>query len=197
LNSAVIAAALWQGSSVIELPTLRAGRITLRPFEAADVVVLEEASADSLIPKITTVPSVYSDAAALAYIERQHDRHRTGEGFSFAICSDDYPHAVGQIGVWIADLAKGRATVGYWLGTSARGTGLCGRALELVSSWAFKALPIHRLTAYVEPWNIASIRTAEAAGFHSEGLLRAWELVDGEPKDMLSMLRLHPDHDKV
>ena len=62
----MIAAALWQSSSVIELPSLRAGRITLRPFEAADVVVLEEASADSLIPKITTVPSVYSDAAALA-----------------------------------------------------------------------------------------------------------------------------------
>ena len=182
---------------VIEFPTLRSDGITLRPFVAEDVVVLKEASADALIPKITTVPSVYSDAAALAFIERQHDRHRTGEGYSFAICSDDYPHAVGQIGVWVADLAKGRATVGYWLGASARGTGLCGRALELVSSWAFQALPINRLTAYVEPWNIASIRTAEAAGFHSEGLLRSWELVDGKPKDMLSMVRLHPDRDMV
>jgi [ribosomal protein S5]-alanine N-acetyltransferase len=100
----------------MELPTLRGDRVRLRPFQGADVVVLKEASLDSLIPKITTVPSFYSDAAALAYIERQHDRHRTGEGFSFAICSDDYSHAVGQIGVWIADLAKGRATAGYWLG---------------------------------------------------------------------------------
>lgn len=87
----------------------------------------------------------------------------------------------------MADLAKGRATVGYWIAESARGNGLAGHALHLVSSWAFDILPLHRMTAYVEPWNVGSIRTAESAGFSSEALLRSWELVDGEPKDMLSM----------
>ena len=147
------------------------------------------ASKDALIPKITTVPTVDSEQDALAYIDRQHSRVKSGEGFSFAICTPDGTRAVGQIGVWIADLSKGRATVGYWVGLSARGHGLAGRALELASTWAFEVLPIHRLTAYVEPWNLGSIRTAESAGFTSEGLLRRWELVDGEPKDMVSMSR--------
>jgi [ribosomal protein S5]-alanine N-acetyltransferase len=173
-----------------ELPTLRAESVLLRPFSPSDTPIVREASKDTLIPKITTVPVVDSEMEALAYIGRQHDRFKSGLGFSFAICTGDGTQAVGQIGVWVADLAKGRATVGYWIGRSARGHGHAGRALDLVSGWAFEVLPIHRLNAYVEPWNVASIRTAESAGFRSEGLLRSWELVDGEPKDMLSMSRL-------
>jgi [ribosomal protein S5]-alanine N-acetyltransferase len=173
-----------------EMPVLRGDGVVLRAFASADVTLLEEVAADPLIPKISTVPAVYSETSALEYIERQHHRFRSGQGYSFVICSDEHACAVGYLGVWIADLAKGRATVGYWVAKSARGSGLCGWALQLVSSWAFEALPVHRLTAYVEPWNVASIRTAESAGFASEALLRSWELVGDEPKDMLSMSRL-------
>jgi [ribosomal protein S5]-alanine N-acetyltransferase len=161
----------------------------LRAFSPSDIPILEEAGADPLIPKITTVPATYSETSALAYIDRQHDRFRSGTGYSFAICVGESP-AIGQICVWLAELAKGRATVGYWVGTSARGSGIASRALSLVSAWAFDALPIERITAYVEPWNIASIRTAESAGYKSEALLRKWELVGGEMKDMLSMSKL-------
>jgi [ribosomal protein S5]-alanine N-acetyltransferase len=182
--------AVWQRCFMTnELPVLRGKAVLLRPFEASDAAILEEVATDPLIPKITTVPAVYSEDAALAYIERQHDRLRSGEGYSFAISLGEGAQAVGQIGVWVPDLAKGRATVGYWVAASARGNGLAGKALDLVSSWAFENLPIHRLTGYVEPWNLGSIRTAESAGFQSEGLLRSWELVDGEPKDMVSLAR--------
>jgi [ribosomal protein S5]-alanine N-acetyltransferase len=172
-----------------ELPTLRGDSVLVRAFTHVDIGVLQEVAEDPIISKITTVPAIYDEATAIAYIERQHDRLRSGEGYSFAICRSDHEHAVGQIGIWLTDLAKGRATVGYWIAGSARGAGLAGRALSLVSGWAFEMLPVHRLTAYVEPWNVGSIRTAESAGYAVEGLLRHWELVDGEPKDMLSMYR--------
>jgi [ribosomal protein S5]-alanine N-acetyltransferase len=112
-----------------ELPVLRGNAVLLRQFVPTDAAILEEVALDPLIPKITTVPAVYSEASALAYIERQHHRLISGEGYSFAICRGPGHHAVGQIGVWLADLAKGRATVGYWVAASARGDGLAGRAL--------------------------------------------------------------------
>jgi RimJ/RimL family protein N-acetyltransferase len=46
---------------------------------------------------------------------------------------------------------------------------------------------------YVEPWNTASIRTAEKAGFRREGLLRGWQEVGGERKDMYMFARLSGD----
>jgi hypothetical protein len=54
-------------------------------------------------------------------------------------------------------------------------------------------LRVPRLELYVEPWNAASIRTAERAGSRREGLLRGWQEVGGERKDMLMHARLPTD----
>jgi RimJ/RimL family protein N-acetyltransferase len=74
--------------------------------------------------------------------------------------------------------------LGYWLGSSARGRGVAAAALAAVSEWALENLEIVRLELFVEPWNIASLRTAERAGFVREGLLRKWELIGGEWRDL-------------
>ncbi len=52
---------------------------------------------------------------------------------------------------------------------------------------------IPRLELYVEPWNLASIRTAEMSGFKREGLLRSWQEVGDERKDMYMYARLAAD----
>ena len=57
--------------------------------------------------------------------------------------------------------------------------------LKTLTFWALGVLGIPRLELYVEPRNEASIRTAERAGFRQEGLLRSWQEVGGERKDML------------
>ena len=59
--------------------------------------------------------------------------------------------------------------------------------------WAHHELEVPRLELYVEPWNTASIRTAEGAGFRREGLLRGWQEVGGERKDMFMYARLSAD----
>lgn len=49
-----------------------------------------------------------------------------------------------------------------------------------------------RLQLFVEPWNVASIRTAERAGFEREGLLRSWREVAGKRRDFLCFSRIRP-----
>lgn len=172
-----------------ELELLRDG-LRLRSFSLADLHLVEEASSDSFIPTITTVPDVYSPAEGAAFIERQLSRRLGGEGWSLAIHDDVVDRSIGQIGLWVGSLAKGRAEIGYWVVPSARGTGVAGRAVEALSDWAFANLDVSRLSLFIEPWNVASIRTAEAAGYEREGLLKNWERVDGVPKDMHSFVRL-------
>ena len=58
--------------------------------------------------------------------------------------------------------------------------------------WAFTTHHIPSLELYIEPWNIPSIRAAEAAGFQREGLLR-WETVGGERRDKLMFSVLEED----
>ena len=160
--------------------TLTDAPLVLRPFEDQDVPTILTASTDPLIPLITTVPGPCDEAAALAFIERQHGRLQSDTGWSLAITEGGA--ALGQIGLWL--LPHERASIGYWLVGTARGRGLAGRAVRLITRFAFEQAGRERLELYIDPWNEASWRTAERLGFRREGLLRQYQSVGHERKDM-------------
>jgi len=168
-------------SAALMVPTLAAGPFRLRPFALGDIDVVREAASDPHIPLITTVPAAFTEEAGRRFIERQWERAEQGTGYSFAIADADTDHAAGQAGLWLTDVSAGRASVGYWVISSSRGRR------------AHQDLRIPRLELHVEPWNTASIRTAEKAGFQREGLLRGWQEVGGERKDMYMYARLAGD----
>ena len=124
--------------------------------------------------------------------QRQWSRAATGAGYSFAI-AEHGGRAVGQLGLWLRNADEGRASLGYWVAGSARGRGAAAQALNAVACWAMGLPGIDRLELYVEPWNVASIRTAERARFRREGMLRSWRCVGGQPKDMYMYSRVRPD----
>ena len=175
--------------SPLELPTLVGARLHLRSWRPTDVPTIQEASHDPLIPIITTVPTTDGESEALAFIERQHDRLRTRAGYPFAIADAD-DHAVGHIGLFFSSGAGARASVGYWIAPSERRKGYAAEALKTMTEWARNHDDLDRLELYVEPWNEGSWRVAEQAGYQREGLLRAWERVDGRPRDMFIYAQL-------
>ena len=190
------------------LPVLPAGPFRLRAFEPRDVAMVVEASVDPVIPLISSVPPEASATDAAAFVARQRHRLRDGYGYSFVIAeitgpptaagppgppghpdAPDHPDAdadrgVGSIGLWLRDIDLGRASVGYWVVPSARGRRAAGFAVASLAAWVFDQLAIPRLELHVEPWNVASIRTAERAGFVREGLLRSWQGVGDERRDV-------------
>ena len=168
----------------VTIPRLEDPPLLLRSFLDEDIPVIQEAATDPLIPLTTTVPTTTDAAAALAFIERQRSRAASGQGYSFAVADSTTGEAVGQIGLWLRDLSEGRATVGYWIAASRRRQGWAGRALAVVSSWGLQLPGVHRLQLYVEPWNAGSCRAAEGAGYQREGLLRSWQQVGDQRRDM-------------
>ena len=180
-------------SAALIVPTLAAGPFRLRPFALGDIDVVREAASDPRIPLITTVPAAFTEEAGRRFIERQWERAEQGTGYSFAIADADTDRPVGQAGLWLTDVSAGRASVGYWVVSSARGRRAAACGVRALTRWAHQDLRIPRLELHVEPWNTASIRTAEKAGFQREGLLRGWQEVGGERKDMYMYARLAGD----
>nr|WP_291415334.1 GNAT family N-acetyltransferase [Actinophytocola sp.] len=125
---------------MLEVPTLRADGLLLRPWSTADVPTVRAASVDPYIPQVTTVPESGDVTECRAFVERQWERARSGLGHSFAICVDDA--AVGQIGLWPRE---GRASIGYWLVPAARG--LASRRVR----WRW--LPAGRSSAAWTSWS--------------------------------------------
>ncbi|MGW0928844.1 GNAT family N-acetyltransferase [Streptomyces sp. NPDC002644] len=91
---------------------------------------------------------------------------------------------LGAIGLWHVADDPHRASLGHWIAASGRGRGAAGAARRTLTRWASATLRPARLELYVEPWNTASLRTAEHAGFTREGLLRSWQRVGDQRRDM-------------
>lgn len=68
-------------------------------------------------------------------------------------------------------LDNGSAGLAYWMVPAARGRGLCTKAAQLLSRWAFDA-GFHRIGLEYSPANQASCRVAVKAGFLAEGTRR-------------------------
>jgi ribosomal-protein-alanine N-acetyltransferase len=177
-------------SSGTAVPRIPGFGVVLRSFEDSDIDAVLDASTDPSITDVTTVPTVADEGLAEEWLARQHERASVGVGYSFAI--EVAGECVGQIGLWLRDGDQGRATIGYWIRPMRRRTGCALRALLTLSVWSWNLPDLHRLQLHIDPMNVASIRTAERAGYQREGLLRSWQKIGDERRDMLVYSLLRP-----
>ena len=164
---------------------LRDGDLVLRPWNEHDVAAMVAGCNDTDVAYwIPTIPHPYTEADALAYIRGEvRDDHD-----AMAIEVDG--SVVGGIGLGV-NAHDYRGRIGYWVAASARGRGVCTRALRLLSRHALDELGLQRVDLITDPDNLASQRVAEKVGFQREGVMRAHlRHPDGRVRDsvMFSLL---------
>jgi len=139
-----------------------------------------------------TLPLNADAEEALAWVRRQQGRHREGGGFSFTIEERGSGLPVGHCGLWLQHLADGHASAGYAVVPQFRGKGFAADALAALTSFAWTLPGLQRIDLFIEPWNAASIRTAERAGYAPAGMRRDYPLAGGERRDMRVYAALRP-----
>lgn len=160
------------------------GAVALREVRPNDVAMARELSTDPYVPRTGTLPPEATEDEALAWVQRQQGRHAEGAGFSFTITRLPDGRAVGHCGLWLRELGAGIGSIGYSIVPSARGRGVATDALRALTTFAWTLPGLQRVVLYIEPWNVASVRTAERAGYLRERLLRDHE-VAGVRRDVL------------
>ncbi len=133
-------------------------------MDARGASALREACGDADICPFTTVPVVYSEDAAVQWIERQRARAAAGTGIVLAIIPTGKQEPVGMIGLFGIDRPEPIARFGYWLIARARGRGLAIDAARALGRWAFACLGVEALLIDCEPTNQASARVAANLG---------------------------------
>jgi RimJ/RimL family protein N-acetyltransferase len=157
-------------------PPLTDGAIALRPWSMQDV--------PEFIPPL---PIPYTEDDAIAFIGAAQQRLDQG---SITLVIGEGADAALRGSIGLRTIAPGIAQTGYWVAPEARGRGLAGTALALLSRWALATLPLIRLQLFTDIDNPASMRVAERTGFAPEGTLRNWYDLRGERRDavMFSLL---------
>lgn len=161
-------------------------RLVLRPWQASDCDALVQALAHGSVQRFTTtVPSPYTLEDATAFVTRFVPSAWDEGGAQFAIdCGDGM--AVGAIGVRPQQRDGTLVGIlGYWVATSHRRRGLASEALRLVSRWAARNLGLSDQELIHDLANLASCRTALAAGFRPAAVLHdRVRHRDGSPREV-------------
>lgn len=79
----------------------------------------------------------------------------------------------GVIGVILQkDVYRKSGEIGYWIGEPYWGKGIATKAVELITTYGFDKLQLHRIYAGVFDYNTASIKVLEKNGFQPEGIFK-------------------------
>jgi len=153
---------------VLTVPDLHDDLVALRPPAPSDVDAITAAVQDPEIPRFTMVPSPYTAADAVAFVDKAASSWRSGTDASFLVVDRTSGTLLGAIGLHQFDAAARQAHVGYWVDAAARQRGVATRALTLVAGWALGTLGLGRLRALVFTDNPWSQRVLEKVGFRRE-----------------------------
>jgi RimJ/RimL family protein N-acetyltransferase/uncharacterized damage-inducible protein DinB len=167
------------------------GTVLLRAWGPGDLPVIAEASSDSYIPLITTIPVPYTPQQGGAWLRRQWDQAADGRGCPMAIVSRSSSETVGMATITGIDWTHRRAAIGYWILDRHRGRGFAKAAVSLLPGLA-RDLGLVRLEALIEPGNHASQAVCRALGFAAEGTSRSYYRIGGQNRDMMIFARLVP-----
>lgn len=166
-------------------PTLREGRITLRPVRMRDAKKLEEElmrNRSWLRQWEATNPGGFSSFDVRGAIRGLLAHERSGGGVAFVIEYDG--ELVGQLnisGMVFGSLSS--AQIGYWVAERVAGLGVTPTAVALATDFCFRELGLHRMEICIRPENKASLRVVEKLGFRYEGLRRRYIHINGDWRD--------------
>lgn len=145
----------------------RTDRLTIRPFTESDVDALVAIRNDPEVERYQDWPLPYSRAAGVALVEASRDVTGLGPGRSAQLAVDDGSGLVGDIYVHVGD--DRNAEIGYTFAHQFWGRGYATEAVSAVLDHLVDHVAVRRITATLDPANVASMRLLERLGFRFEG----------------------------
>lgn len=159
-------------------------RFELRPFRRRDLDALLEAVTESkpdLEPWLPWAADRYRRSDAIRFIRESAAAWAEARAFDMTVRARDDPgRHLGNISVWHTSRREQSGEIGYWVRSSATGSGVATEVGARMVQVAFEELELHRVTLRIAVGNRQSERVAEKLGFVQEGVLRREVLIKGK-----------------
>jgi RimJ/RimL family protein N-acetyltransferase len=156
--------------SAPDFEPLRTERLVLRRFRDTDLAAFLEYRNDPAVARYQGWSWPTSEADALAFIAEQRSAW-LGEpgGVQVAVALAESDELLGDLYFGPAPGDGRQATIGYSLARRHQGRGYATEAVRGLLEFAFGELGLHRVTATVDPRNLASVALLERLGMRREG----------------------------
>jgi RimJ/RimL family protein N-acetyltransferase len=176
-------------------PPLADDAIRLEPLDERFVPDFERLMDDPDVVRNTRVPSNPPAGFAARWVGRYVKGWQDASCAGFAIVSGD-DSFLGFVAVVGLDLPARQGEIGYVVARDARGRGIAGRALQLITDWALDGLLLERVELRIDVGNAPSIRVAERIGYRRDGVLRSLHFKEDVRSDVAVFSLLPGDERK-
>jgi [ribosomal protein S5]-alanine N-acetyltransferase len=149
--------------------------------------------ADEAIKEFTLVPTAAGESFVRSWIRGYEDGWRGGTRAGFVVRAAGGDEFLGFASMFGLDLPAGEAEIGYAVAPVARGRGVAGRALALLTGWGLGELGLERIELRIAVTNPVSERVAVRGGYTQEGVLRHVHFKEGRRVDLGVWSRLRGD----
>jgi ribosomal-protein-alanine N-acetyltransferase len=169
---------------------------SLRILVPEDAPALYELGRDPDVSRFFSWGPYESPDEAVAFVASLERQREAGERFELGIfnAADEL---VGITGLSEFSRRDRRAVLGTWLGRPHWGSGANRESKALVLALAFRSLGLQRVTALASPQNVRSVAALQRLGFVHEGVLRAWHVHAGVPRDVAVLRMLHEEWERT
>lgn len=164
-------------------PVLTTPRLRLRALGPGDAERIFRIQSDPEVTRyfgrapFTAVAEAEERIATAIASVREHTSIRWG------ITLEDSGELLGTAGFWNWNKPHRWAEIGYELLPAFWGRGIMTEALRAILAFGFESMDLHRVTAQIDPENLASARVLERLGFTREGQHRQNWYYDGRFTD--------------
>lgn len=156
-------------------PELTTERFILKQVQPEDQAFLFEALSDPITMPYNGVyyKTFEETKGQLDWYKKNWEE---GTGINWKITNKASGESIGVISVYYYKPEHKKAEIGYWLLPRFWGKGIASEAMQTVINYWKEVKGLHRLEAFVEEDNIASIKLMERSGFTYEGTMRECEI---------------------
>lgn len=151
---------------------LRTGRLFIRPLAPEDVDAFVRYRNVEEIARFQDWPLPYTDEMARRLVAEVAELGGPTRGEWIQLAVEHDGEMVGDVAIWI-DADGLLASIGYTIAPQHQGHSYAAEAAAHVVEWLFAIAGVHRITATLDPRNLASARVLERTGFEFVGTARA------------------------
>jgi RimJ/RimL family protein N-acetyltransferase len=155
-------------------------RVSLERLGDQHLADLAALTTDPEAVRFTRLPDPAPDDFARGWLDRYIGGELDGTCGGFAALDEQGRF----LGIGLApSIDQNEVELGYIVSAAARGRGVAGEIVRLLTGWAFDELGAQRIVLIVDVDNRASSRVAERAGYIREGVMRSLSIKPGIRRD--------------
>jgi ribosomal-protein-alanine N-acetyltransferase len=159
-------------------------RLILRDFVPDDLKALHEYAIHPKVWRfIGSGPNRPAQTRSWLQMARKFSREKPRKNFDLAIILKSENRLIGDCGIHLGSVAKRDAGMAYGLNPKYWGKGYATEASKALVQFGFSKLKLHRIWAWCDVRNTASVKVLKKTGMRREGLFRKDIRVTGAWRD--------------